>query len=60
MASASGAAGAEAGAGSSRTRACQTGSALRGRCHSDSGKTADIAERIFMKSSLSETSLKLT
>ena len=49
---ASGAAEAEAGAGSSRTRACQTGSAPRGRCHSDSGKTADIAERTFMSTVL--------
>ena len=48
MAAASAAAGAEAGAGSSRTRACQTGLGPRGRCHNGNDKSAGIAEIIFI------------
>ena len=45
---ASGAAEAAAGAGSSRTRACQTGLGPRGRCHNGNDKSAGIAEMIFI------------
>ena len=38
----------EADVGSSRTRVCQTGSEHRGRCHSGSGRSADIAEMILI------------